>query len=59
MDIWDYVAVVLGLSGFGGYRYGKYTERRDMTMAIIAQTSDTYYQGRADAEVDCRAGLIK
>ncbi len=51
-------ALIIGVA-YGSYLYGKYAERRALTQALIAGTEETYYAGRADAEKDCRAGVIK
>jgi hypothetical protein len=64
MDKTDCIALLLLLGLLSGlpyiaYKMGRYYERRDLTTALVAQIEDTYYQGRADAEKDCREGSIK
>lgn len=48
------ISLVLYLALYGCYRLGKRKERIELTMALIAQTKDTYYDGYDAGKLTCK-----
>ncbi len=52
-------SVYSGILVWAGYRYGQQRSFAILARKVASMTEKTYYEGRSDAEKDCRAGLIK